>query len=161
MMTVTTGEERTKRQLAARSWRPALVLAPLLGFALVGFAFSNFVAAIAGALLAFGGLVLLGGASTLAVDEAGVSLTRLGRTRRVEWSEATEVVCWVRQAWGGRVQPLRVEITATGHSPSPGLALPVSLRVDFIRRSTAQAGAQTVQEWAARAGIPASVRPWG
>jgi hypothetical protein len=150
----------TKSVIAARSWRPALVLAPLFGFLCAAFLAPNAVAATAGAVLAFGGLVALGGASTLVVDDVGLTLSRLGRTRRIEWTDVTEVVCWVRQPWGGRVPPLRVEVTARGQQPSPTLALPVSLRIDMIRRATAQRGALTVQEWASRAGVSVAVEPW-
>jgi hypothetical protein len=160
MRRVTAGESVPRRQLAARSWRPAVVLAPLFGLVGGGFAFSNVIAAIAGAFLAFGVLVLLGGASSLTVDDSGVSLTRPGRTQRIDWSDSTEVVCWVRQPWGGRVAPLTVYVTATTPQ-SPRLAFPVKLRVDMIRRVTAQRGAETVQEWASNAGIPATVKPWG
>ena len=53
-----------------------------------------------------------------------------------------------------------VDVTATSPG-SPRLAFPVRLRVDMIRRVTAERGAQTIQEWASEAGIPASVKPWG
>ena len=148
-------------EVAARSWRPALVLAPVLGFVAGAFVASNLWAGLIGAPLGLGLLLVLHGASTLSVDDSGLTLTQLGRTRRIEWSEATEVVCWVREPWGGRTSPLRVEVTAKGQPPSPNLALPVSLRVDMIRRTTAQKGAAKVQEQAEKAGVPATITKLG
>jgi hypothetical protein len=151
----------TASVVAARSWRPALALAAVFGFACGALLTSNAVAALAGALVAVGVLAAIGGTSTLQIDDNGITHSQLGRSRRIEWSEVTRVVCWVRRPWGGRVPPLRIEVTATGQQPSPGLALPVSLRVDLIRRATAQRAAVAIQEQAARAGVPATVEPWG
>jgi hypothetical protein len=144
--------------VVARSWRPALVLAPLFGFVCGEFLMRNVVAGLVGAAAAFAVLVAIGGAATLVADDDGLTYTRPGRTRRIAWTDMTGIVCWVRQPWGGRVAPLRVEVTSSGQEPSPALALPLTLRIDLIRRATAERGAAAIEEWASRTGVPTEIR---